>query len=99
MLLTFLYYSHPRLTFLYLYFFKYQTMFLPLVRSQLNLHTKIEEGEEGERGVLKEPDEDVQGIIVDRLYEKRWEETADEEGAEPEEGENPSQTSKVIRDQ
>lgn len=65
----------------------------------MNLHTKIEEGEGGEgEGVLKEP-AGVQGMIQDRLYEKRWEETSDQEEVGPEEGENPSQTLKVIRDQ
>ena len=107
MLVTFLYNFHPRLTFLYLYLFKYENMFLPLLRSQLNMQSKM--GEEGE-GLGEELtphvlQEQGGGDSLERekelwgLHEERWKDKtdyADEEEGLKEEKPSVKATAKVF---
>lgn len=69
--MTLLYVSNPRLTFLYLYVFKYTNVFLPLVKSQVVLSSNMEKIEEKalENELFDSEGKWIERIPSDEAYE------------------------------
>ena len=82
MLVTFLYNIHPRLTFLYLYFFAYDNMFIPLVKSQLKMRSKMEQEQEQEDGEGIGAAETQEDNELFKMEKEEWDKTSDDDSVE-----------------